>query len=309
MSHEFMRITQQIIARTMFSTDVGDKIESLLHAFDVGLEYMNQRMFNPIRFIDRLPTPTNLRFRKALATLDDVMYGLIEDRRQAKNPPDDLLTMLLAARDEETGEGMSDRQLRDEVITIFFAGHETTASTLSWACYLLANNPAEAERLTTEARQVLDGHLPSVEDFQNLSYTRLVVDESLRLYPPAWMFAREAISDDVVNGYFIPAGASILVSPYATHRHPGFWDNPEGFDPERFTPERSEGRHRMAYFPFGGGPRLCIGKDFALVEAALILSMIAREYHLDLVPGAVVKAQPIATLRPRPAVPMLLTAH
>jgi cytochrome P450 len=305
-AHEMIRITQRVIARTMFSTDVGPQIDTLLEAFDVGLEYMNQRMFNPIPFIDKLPTPTNLRFRRAQSTLDEIMYGLIEARRAEADKPEDLLTMLLEARDEETGEGMDDKQIRDEVITIFFAGHETTASTLSWAWYLLANHPDTAQKVREEAQRVLGSRQPTIEDWRDLVTTRKVIDESLRLYPPAWMFARQALSDDSVCGYFVPDGATILLSPYATHRHPDFWDRPDSFDPSRFDEEHSADRHKLAYFPFGAGPRLCIGRDFALVEATLILSMMARAYRYNLVPGYDVRAQPIATLRPRPGVMMTL---
>ncbi len=301
-AHEITSVTQQIIAKTMFSTDVGEQVDTLCQAFDVTLEYMNMRMFNPLPLLDRLPTPANLRFRRSLAVLDEIMYGLIEARRTMSHPPEDLLTMLIEARDEETGEGMSDRQIRDEVVTIFFAGHETTASTLSWSWYLLAQHPEIARAVTAEAIDVLGGRNPTIEDYPNLIYSRRVIDESLRIYPPAWMFARQTIQPDEVGGYHIPAGAMIMLSPYITHRHPDFWEDPERFNPDRFITERIAGQHRLAYFPFGGGPRLCIGKDFALVEATLILAQMAAAYEFQLVPGRKVVPQPIATLRPRPGV-------
>ncbi len=308
-SKEMIRITQQVIARTMFSTDVGEKTDMLLQAFDVGLEYLNQRMFNPIPFLDRLPTPTNLRFRRALATLDELIYALIEERRRSDRVPDDLLSMLLEAKDDESGQGMSDRQLRDELVTVFFAGHETTASTLSWSAFLLAKHPEDSRRVRAEVDAVLQGRRPTIEDYPKLVYTRRVIDESLRIYPPAWMFARQAIDEDEICGIHIPAGASILLSPYATHRHPEFWVGPENFDPDRFSPDRSLSRPRMAYFPFGGGPRLCIGREFALVEATLILAVMMQSYTMRLLPDYDVKAQPIATLRPRPGVCMLLESR
>lgn len=306
-SREMTRLTQQIIARTMFSTDVGDQTERLMEAFDVGLAYLNQHMFNPIPFIDRLPTPTNIRFRRALATLDETTYDLIAARRAARDRPGDLLTTLIEAADEETGATMTDRQLRDEVITTFFAGHETTASALSWTWHLLSQHPEVARKVFEEVDSALGDRPPGIGDLPALGFCRQVIDESLRLYPPAWMFARRSIDEDVLCGYTIPAGVPVLLSPYTTHRHPDFWEDPEVFDPDRFAPSRAEGRHRMAYFPFGGGPRLCIGKDFALVEATLILAAIAQRYRLESVPEREVKTEPIATLRPRPGV--WVTAH
>ncbi|HJS29828.1 MAG TPA: cytochrome P450 [Anaerolineales bacterium] len=307
LAQEMVWLTQQIIASTMFSTDVGIQTEALCEAFDVTLEYMNMRLFSPFDFIDRLPLPTNRRFKKALRTLDEIMFGLIENRRRGANRPEDLLTMLIEARDPETGEGMDDRQIRDEVVTIFFAGHETTASTLSWTGYLLAQHPEAVVLLQEEVARTVGDRTPAFNDYPSLNYTRQVIDESLRIYPPAWMFARTAIMEDEVSGYHIPAGAMIMLSPYATHRHPKYWQGPERFDPDRFRPEASATRHKMAYFPFGGGPRLCIGKDFALVEATLILTMMVQQYNFSLVPGQHVKAQPIATLRPRPGVQMMVS--
>jgi cytochrome P450 len=299
---EMTRITQQVIARTMFSTDVGDQTDVLCEAFDNGLEYLNQHMFNPLPFIDKLPTATNRRFKHSLALLNEVMYGLINARRNSGDNPGDLLSMLLQARDEETGEGMSDEQIRDEVLTIFFAGHETTASTLSWTWYLLSQYPEVEARMVAELADVLGGRMPTFEDFPRLVYTRRVVDEVLRLYPPAWMFARTVLEDDEVCGYHVPAGSMLMLSPYVTHRNPAYWDAPETFDPDRFLPERVAERPKYAYFPFGGGPRLCIGRDFALMEAVLVIAVIAQQYQLRLAPGREVHAQPIATLRPRPGV-------
>jgi cytochrome P450 len=308
-SAEMTRLTQQVIARTMFSTEVGNQTQMYMQAFEYGLEYLNQRMFNPIPFLDKLPTPTNLRFKKSVQTIDDSIYALIEKRRIEDTDPGDLLSMLLSARDADTGEGMSDQQIRDEVTTIFFAGHETTASTLSWAWYLLAQHPEIEARLHEELDRVLAGRQPTAADYTGLVFTRLIIDEVLRLYPPAWMFARQTIEADEIAGYHIPAGSMIMLSPYVTHRHPAYWENPDQFDPERFLAERSADRPKYAYFPFGGGPRLCIGRDFALVEAALVLAEIAQRYRMRLVEGAEVHAQPIATLRPRPGVPVILEAR
>jgi cytochrome P450 len=310
-AEQMTRLTQDIIGRTMFSTDVGEQTETLMDAFEVVLQYLNQTMFTPIPYLEYLPTPTNIRFRRALRALDEILHELIERRREMlqsrrEAAPDDLLTMLLQAQDADTGEEMSDKQIRDEVITIFFAGHETTASTLSWTWYVLSRLPDVAEEVRAEARLVLGDRRPVTEEIRQLSYTRRVIDEALRLFPPAWMFARMAVADDNVVGFHIPAGSMIMLSPYVTHRDPAFWEQPYRFNPDRFTQERVQGRHRFAYFPFGGGPRLCIGRDFALTEATLILAMVARRFELRLAPGAIVKEQPVATLRPRPAVMMTL---
>lgn len=310
-AEEMTRLTQEIIAHTMFSTDVGAQVDTLMEAFETALHYLNQSMFMPIPYLEYLPTPTNIRFRRALRTLDEIIGDLVERRRNLlQNDPDsapaDLLTMLLQARDADTGEQMSDKQIRDEVVTIFFAGHETTASTLSWAWYVLARRPDLATEMAAEARSVLGNSRPEAADVPQLALTRRVIDETLRLFPPAWMFARKAIADDEILGFHIPAGAMLAISPYVTHRDPAFWEQPYRFDPDRFLPERKKARHRYAYFPFGGGPRLCIGRDFALTEATLIMAQVARRLELRLAPGAVVEEQPVATLRPRPAVMMTL---
>jgi cytochrome P450 len=217
---------------------------------------------------------------------------------------DDLLSMLLAARDEDSGEGMSDRQLRDEVLTLMIAGHETTANALGWTWYLLSEHPAVAAKLRVETTEVLGGRLPTMEDLPHLTYTRMVLDESMRLYPPAWATSRNAAGDDELGGYRIEAKSVVFLSPYLTHRHAEFWPEPDRFDPARFTPERVAARPRYAYFPFGGGPRLCIGNSFALSEAVLALATLAPRFELRTQPGYVVTPEPLITLRPRGGIPM-----
>jgi cytochrome P450 len=201
---------------------------------------------------------------------------------------------------------MSDQQVRDEVMTLLFAGHETTSNLLAWTWYLLASHPEVEQRLRAELDEVLGGRLPTVEDLANLPYGYRVLEETLRLYPPAWSLARKALVDDDIGGYVLPASTIILMSPYVTHRHPAFWEEPERFDPDRFTPERVAVRSRYAYFPFGGGPRQCIGNTFALMEAHLILATVAQRYRLRLVPDHPVEPQALLTLRPRDGLPMLL---
>jgi cytochrome P450 len=212
---------------------------------------------------------------------------------------DDLLSMLLEARDEETGEGMTDRQVRDEVMTLVLAGHETTANALAWTFWLLATHDDVRERLERELDDVLGGRPARAEDLPALPYLRRVIDESLRLRPSVWGTAREAIRPVTVGGFELPAGRNILLITYLTHRHPHFWDDPERFDPDRFTPERSVGRHRYAYAPFGAGPRMCIGNGFALMEAQLILAATLGRYRLVLDPQARVALDPGVTLRPK----------
>jgi len=214
----------------------------------------------------------------------------------------DLLSRLLLARDPETGEGMPDRQIRDELMTIFLAGHETTANALAWTFYLLARHPLVEFRLLDEIQQVVGNRPPSVEDLPAMSYGAMVFSEALRLYPPAWMFARHAIEEDVIQGYPIPAGTMIFLSPYVTHHHPDYWENPEAFDPERFSEAQSAQRPRYAYYPFGGGPRQCIGNHFAQMEAQLLMTIILQHFRVELVDGIKVKPTPIATLQPRPGV-------
>ena len=215
--------------------------------------------------------------------------------------------MLVFARDEETGQSMSDKQLRDEVMTIFLAGHETTANALGWTWYLLSRHPEVTRRLETELAEVLGGQTPTLDDLSKLNYTSMVIQEAMRLYPPVWIIGRNAVKADQIDGYDIPADSSIMLSPYVTHRHTNFWDNPEGFDPERFNPERAKGRPYFAYFPFGGGPRLCIGNNFALMEAKLVLATVAQRYRLELVPGHPVEPEPLVTLRPKHG--LLMTLH
>jgi cytochrome P450 len=247
----------------------------------------------------RFPLPSTRRFERARAELDAIVYRIIAERRQSSGDRGDLLSMLLAAQDEDTGERMSDTQVHDEVMTIFLAGHETTAVALTWTWYILSRHPHIAEGLRAELREVHGGRAPTVQDLPALKYTEMLLQETLRLFPPAWLMTRMPREEDKIGGYRIPARTPVYLCQYITHRHPDFWDNPEGVDPERFSPERSAGRHRWAYFPFGGGPRQCIGSAFALMEAQLVLATIAQHCRLDLVPGQRIVLDPKITLRPR----------
>jgi cytochrome P450 len=303
---EMMGLTQRIILRTMLSSDADTDLNVISRAFDIALNHFSTATFSPLTQWTWLPTPDNRRYHWALRTLDGAVYSMIADRRTNHRDENDLLSMLMNARDAHTGEGMSDKLIRDEIMTIFLAGHETTATTLSWAWYLIAQHPEVEERLHAEHGSVLSGRAPAVSDLPNLPYTRMVIEEAMRLYPPARMFARRAIHGDVIGGYDIRSGSMIMLSPYATHHLPALWDEPEKFDPDRFTPEHVNVRHRFAYMPFSGGPRICIGNNFAMMEAQLILATMAQRYTLRLAADRTVKPRARATLRPYPGVFMTI---
>lgn len=303
---EMMRVTQQVITRTMFTGEISEHL-LIYEAFTEAMDGLNRKMKRP-QFVNKLPTPGNRRFDSAIKTIDEIMYELIAERQALDSKFDDLLSLLLQAQDEESGAKMTSQQIRDEITTIFLAGHETTANALAWTWYLLSRHPVVGEKVVAEVEHVLGGRTPTVEDLANLTCTRQVFNESLRLYPPVWLFARVAQEDDVLpSGYGIPKGSLVMFSPYLTHRHPDFWHNPEGFQPERFTREAAKMRHRYAYFPFGGGPRLCIGSNFALMEGPLMMAMILQRYNLSLMPGSNVQLKPSSILRPAGGLQMLVT--
>jgi cytochrome P450 len=236
---EMTRLTLKIVGLGLFSTDLSDRADRVGPAGRVAFEHVNHRMSHLLALPEGLPTWRNRQFREAKRTLDAMVFGLIDERRRTGEDRGDLLSMLLLTRDEETGEGMSDQQLRDEAITLLIPGHETTAAALSWTWYLLSRHPEVECQLHVELAQVLGGRAPTVDDLPHLAYTTMVFEESMRLYPPAWGQPRQAIADDRIGDYYIPAGANISLCQWVTQRHPDFWDNPEQFDPERFTPERS----------------------------------------------------------------------
>lgn len=296
---EMSRLTLEVVSRTLLGTEVGEQADRVAQAVRELQAHVNYRATHLFSLPEKYPTPRNRRFHRWLSLLDGIVFGIIEEHRRGQGGRDDLLSILLQARDEQTGLGMSDRQLRDEVMTIFLAGYETTANALTWTWYLLSQN-AEAEvRLHEELERVLGLRPPSYADLPSLPYTRMVLEESMRLYPPAWAIGRFAIGEDVIGDFRLPAGSQVVMSQYVTHRHPEFWTRPEEFDPERFAPERSAARPRFAYFPFGGGPRMCIGADFAMIEAQLTLAAVAQRYRLRLVPGRRIEPEALVTLRPR----------
>ena len=306
-AHEMMSLTMEIVAEALFSSDIADSIAELRRAMTTVVASVGTP--NPLDilgFPEWFPRWRSPRTRSALARLDRTIYGIIAARRATQAAPADLLSLLLAARDEETGEGMTDTQLRDEVLTFFAAGHETTALALTWTLYLLSRHPGIERTLHDEVDRVPGDGETTFADVEALSYTRMVIEEAMRLFPPTFSFSRTALADDEVGGHPIRAGSVVTISPYLTHRNPRLWQDPQRFDPERFTPERIKARHRFAYLPFGGGPRICIGRGFAMAEACLVLATIARAYRLRVAPGQRVEAHGRITLRPRYGLRMTL---
>lgn len=295
---EMLHLTLTVVGRALFNVDLHNRADAFAQAALRALEHVLARGRQPFGLPAWVPTPGNRRFAAAQRTLDAAVYQIIARHRAAPDRSGDLLALLLAASDDATGEGMSDQQLRDEIITLLIAGHETVASALTWTWYLLSQDPHAEQTLHDELATVLGGRTPTAADLARLPYTRMVFDEALRLYPP-WLITRRALENDVVGGYLIPAGALVAISPYVTHRHPAFWDAPEAFRPERFAPEATANRHRYAYVPFGGGPHLCIGNTFAQMEACLVLATVAQQVRLRLVPGHPVVPEPTITVRPK----------
>jgi len=299
LSSEMMQLTYTIVSRALFSRPPEEGSMRIGEALRQVLYDAERRAHSVWSLPLGLPTPRNLRVRRALLRLNETAMGIIEGRRRDPDPPHDLLSMLMQARDEETGEGMSDDQLLDEVITILMAGHETTANALCWTWSLLATHPEVASRLNAELWEVLQGRPPTWEDFPRLAYAGRILEEALRLYPPVWWLDRRVMEDVEIGGYQIPKGSVVLISPYVMHHHADYWDCPEKFDPDRFLPEASAKRHPFCYLPFSHGPRQCIGNNFALLEARLILATVAQRYRLKLLPGHPVEKDPSIVLRPK----------
>ena len=308
-AREMMRLTLWIVGKTLFDADVLGEAEELGKALKVAMRRFNSEMSAVVHIPYTWPTPGNWRVRKAIARLDAIVYQMIEERRRSKEDRGDLLSMLLSARDEDDGSFMSDRQVRDEAMTILLAGHETTAVALTWAWYLLAQHPHVYTRMRDEVDRVLGGRLPAFADLPKLPYTLQVLKESMRLYPPAYGFARQAVRPVTIGNYHLAAGTLIAISPYAMHRRPDYFPEPERFEPERFTPEAEQRLPRHAYIPFGGGQRICIGNSFALMEGHLVLATLAQHVNFALVPGQRVELEPIVTLRPKNGIKMKVFHH
>lgn len=302
---EMRRLAYSILGKVLFSTDVAYTVEADWAAmvfFDY-FDYESRHFWTIPRFI---PTPRNRRFRQALHAMDKIVDEIIDKRRRNPQSNGDLLSLLLLAEEKGADEREKSRQLRDEVATMIRVGYETPAVAMAWTWYFISRHPEIERKLGAEIHDVLEGRVPTFQDLPRLKYTRAVIEESMRLRPPVWALSRCVIEDDQIGGYDVPANAIVIVCPYITHRHSAFWENPEVFDPGRFMPEQSKGRPRGAYLPFGAGPRRCIGDEFAMIEAQLIISMVMQSYRLRLVPGPPVEPAPLFTLRPRHGLPMTL---
>lgn len=294
---DMMRLTLTVVGHALFGLDLLGEADEVGRALTAALRITNDR-FYALLHLPSVPTPRNLRFARAMRVLDGVVSELIGARRHA-GPRQDLLGMLMEARDEGGGGGLTDQELRDEVMTMVLAGHETTANALAWALVLLSGAPDVDRRLHEEAAGVLDGRAATATDLPRLEYTARVSQEAMRLYPPAWIFGREAIAPDAFGEFQVPAGAAVVVCPWALHRDPRFWEDPERFDPDRFLPAAVAARAKYAYVPFAAGPRMCIGNMFAAMEMQIALAMIADRYRLALAPGHSVEREASVTLRPR----------
>jgi cytochrome P450 len=306
---EMMALTLGIAGKTLFDADVEGEAAEIGASLATIIALFPRFSLPFASLLEKLPLKSNREFARARERLDATVYRIIGERRRDGRDRGDLLSMLMAARDEDDGAGMSDRQLRDEAITLFLAGHETTANMLAWTFHCLAQNEAAERRLHQELDEVLAGRAPGVEELPALAFVERVLAESMRLYPPAWILGRRALREVELGGYRIPQGAYVLASPYATQRDPRFFPDPLRFDPDRFTPEAKAARHKFAYFPFGGGARQCIGEGFAWMEGTLLLAVLAQRYRLRPAPDARVTPQPLITLRPRHGMKMRAEAR
>ncbi|MBZ0287035.1 MAG: cytochrome P450 [Anaerolineae bacterium] len=303
-AHEMTNLTMMIVAKSLFNVDASSVAERVGAAVEVI-----QGLAGPAPLIPPwVPTPSELRKRRARVELDEIIYGLIRDWRAKGQDNGDLLSMLLLAEDDD-GAHMTDEQARDEIVTLFLAGHETTANTLNWTWTLLAQHADVEAKLHEELDRVLGDRPPTLADLANLPYTEMVIKESMRIYPPAWIVGREAIEDVEVGEYFVPKGSQINLVFYFAHHDPRWWDAPEAFRPERFSPENDTSINKRAYIPFSSGPRVCIGNSFAMMEARLLLATIAQHYRLSLTPGQTVAMNPMITLNPLGGLPMTLHAR
>jgi cytochrome P450 len=299
---EMGQLALRIVIRSLFSADVRKTAQDFERAAYVANGIMGAFFRFPFPPL-QVPTISHLRLRRAINDMDRFVSNFIELR--LKDDPGngagtDLLTLLLHSVDEDDGQGMGLQQLHDEVLNICIGGYETTTNTLSWALYMLARHPEAEEKLHAEVDRVLDGRIPTFDDLPQLTYTRMIIDEILRIYSPAYQFMRRTREDDVVGGYRVPAETNVLINSYFLHRHPDFWDEPEAFRPERFSPEQIDARPKHVYVPFGSGSRICIGKHFALTELTLVLATIARHHRFVPLPGnPEVEPEPLITLHPK----------
>ena len=312
MSLEMMELTMTIVGHTLFGMDVSKQANAVSHSIDKLLKgwWISLLMPQPVfRAILKLPLKRLQQFTEAIKQLDEVVYSLIRERRASGKDHGDLLSMLLQSIDEEDGGQMTEQQARDEAMTLFVAGHETTANALTWTWYLLSQHPEVEAWLHEELDEVLQGRPPTLDDLPQLPRTEQVLFESMRLYPPAYLIGRQALEDYETLGYTIPGGSTVMISPWAMHRDPRFWEKPEEFYPQHFAPEKRGERHKYVYIPFGGGVRRCIGEAFAIMEGKLLLATLCQQWKARHVEGHLVETQPLITLRPRHGMQMSLEAR
>ena len=291
-AREMAALTLTVTTRSLFGVDLGDEVREVGEIVNQAAAYLEK--------------PSNSRLVQSTQELGAVVDRIIQQRKQDFTDGGDLLSSMLLARDDQSGTGMDDEQLRNQVMTLILAGYETTASALTWTWHLLAQNLWAVDRLRSEMREILGGRPPRYTDLEQLPFTGMVLDESLRLFPPAWVLGRRALGEDVIGGFHIPADAVIAICIYVLHRHPDFWEQPDTFDPERFSVERSQGRNKFAYIPFGAGPRQCIGNNFGLMEAALVMACVLQRFELHSVPNMEISPQALFVLRPNRGVLMSL---
>jgi cytochrome P450 len=304
---EMSRLALAIAGLTLFGRDPSQRADVVGRSFGVLAHYLEQRFNHPFTSLPAwVPTANNRRTKDAARTLKGVVLALIHERRREARDLGDLLSMLMQARDEETGEAMSEDQLCSEVMTFLVAGHETTSTALTWTWFLLGSHLSIRQRVREEAMRVLGDRRPTIEDVPQLIATRMAIEESMRLYPPVWALAREAAQEDEIGGYRIPARTNVIVSQFVTHRHPDFWEQPDVFDPDRFTPERVAQRPKGAFFPFLGGPHQCIGNEFAMLEMCLIVAMVLQRFDVELLPDQAIRPKAALTLRPSAPVRVIL---
>lgn len=290
-------LTLNIVNKTLFYNEVGDTTDAVYDLVSQANEFITDRINQPIRMPDWVPSPQNIKEKKVLKSMNDVFYGIIRKRRNTTSSHEDLLSMFMEAIDEETGSTMTDKQLRDEILTIFVAGHETTHNALAWIFYLLDKNPEKLAILLQEIDEHITEDSIDASIFRKMPYLKMVIDESMRIFPPAWILGRKAIENDNINGYEIKKGTNVLLPIYLIHHDKNIWENPEKFIPERFHPEQTKNRHKYAYFPFGGGPRLCIGNNFAIQEMQIVLCLILKRFHVSIDNNFFPEMEPMVTLR------------
>ncbi|MFN8283776.1 MAG: cytochrome P450 [Chitinophagales bacterium] len=299
LSKELYKLTLDIVNSTLFYNEVNNTTDTIYKLVSQGSEHITKRIDNPFQLPEWIQTPNRLKEKEVLKSMDDVFFSVIDRRRQQNEQHEDLLSMLMDARDEETGEAMDNRQLRDEILTIFVAGHETTQIALGWTFYLLTQNPDKLKILMDEIDTVLQGETPTAQSIRGLHYLKQVIDESMRCFPPAWIMGRRTIEADVIDGYEIPAGTNIVMPIYVVHHDDRVWENPYEFQPERFALDNLKDKHKYSYFPFGGGPRLCIGNNFAIQEMQVVLAMILQKFKIEVDDDFVPDLDPLVTLRPK----------